>query len=367
MEKIPVVIIGLGRIASLLEDDALREKPCTHAGAVAANPDLRLAAGCDIDEERRRLFAEKWRVPVYADAAEMIRVHAPRLLVVATRPDSHRRCCELAAARGIPVVICEKPLADKLGDARRIARLAADGFPAGAGAFPARAGRFPAGAGRVKIITNHERRYAEDYIRAAAILGGGRLGRLLSVRAVLYMGRNRRLLDVFWHDGTHLADALMFLSGLTLKHRRRWGAKLTEKTGTAWLEALLVPSVGHGRPVEGIGQPPAPAAAPVPVLIEVGAGRDHLVFEMEFSCERGRLRIGNGVFEVAESVPSPYAEKFRSLEKTGETFEGPTGYFANMVKDAAACVLEPDRQPRSSAADGLRVIEYLHSVKAWGR
>ncbi|GHV88670.1 hypothetical protein AGMMS50267_10300 [Spirochaetia bacterium] len=39
MKKIPVAIIGLGRIASLLEDDRLREKPCTHAGAITANPD----------------------------------------------------------------------------------------------------------------------------------------------------------------------------------------------------------------------------------------------------------------------------------------------------------------------------------------
>jgi hypothetical protein len=99
----------------------------------------------------------------------------------------------------------------------------------------------------------------------------------------------------------------------------------------------------------------------------VGAGRDHLVFEMEFSCEWGRLRIGNGVFEVWESVESPYAEGFRSLKHTADVFEGPTGYFANMVKDAAACVREAERQPLSSAADGLRVIEYLNSVKRWGR
>ena len=89
------------------------------------------------------------------------------------------------------------------------------------------------------------------------------------------------------------------------------------------------------------------------------------MFEMEFSCEKGRLRIGNGVFEVWESVPSPYAEKFRSLRQTDERFNGPTGYFTNMVKDAAACASEPGRLPRSSAADGLRVIEYLNSIKAW--
>jgi len=329
MEKINAAIIGLGRIASLLEEDSLREKPCTHAGALAANPDCVLAAGCDIDEERRRLFAEKWQVPVYADAAEMLRLHAPQILAIATHPDSHYHYCRLAAASGVPVIICEKPLADNISEARKIARLTHNG---------------------PVIITNHERRYANDYIRAQAILDKAALGRLLSVRAVLYMGKTKRLIDVLWHDGTHLADAIMFLANGTLKHRRRRGAKLSANAGTAWLEGELCAEKSE---------------IPIPVIIEIGAGRDHLAFEMEFSCEKGRLRIGNGIFEVWESAPSPYAEKFRSLKRTDEVFTGPTGYFANMVQDAVTCVQEPGRQPRSGAANGLRVIEYLNSVKTW--
>jgi hypothetical protein len=103
----------------------------------------------------------------------------------------------------------------------------------------------------------------------------------------------------------------------------------------------------------------------IPVLIELGASRDHLVFELEFSCAQGRLRIGNGVYEVWESTESPYAQGFRSLKRADDRFEGKTGYFANMIADAAACVREPGRRPCSSAADGLRVIEYLHSVGKW--
>jgi hypothetical protein len=38
-----------------------------------------------------------------------------------------------------------------------------------------------------------------------------------------------------------------------------------------------------------------------------------------------------------------------------------------MMADAAACVREPERKPVSSAAHGLAVIEYLHSVKPWKR
>jgi len=332
---VKAAIVGLGRIASLLEEDTLREKPCTHAGAIAANPDCELVAGCDIDEEHRRLFAQKWRVPVYADAAEMLRIHKPQILSIATHPDSHYHYCRLAADSGIQAVICEKPLADNIREARKITRLAENGLA---------------------IVTNHERRYSEDYACAKAILGSGKLGALLSARAVLYMGRTQRLLDVLWHDGTHLADAVMFLTGMNLKHKKRLGAKITANEGTAWLEGELAMSKGK----KGAN------SSPLPIIIEIGAGRDHLVFEMEFSCGKGRLRIGNGVFEVWESVPSPYAEKFRSLRQTEETFSGPTGYFANMVKDAVACALEPGRQPRSSAADGLRVIEYLNSIKAWG-
>jgi predicted dehydrogenase len=330
MDKISAAIAGLGRIASLLEEDSLREKPCTHAGAIAANPDCELVAGCDIDEERRRLFAQKWQVPAYADAAEMLRVHKPQILAIATHPDSHYHYCRLAADFGVQTVICEKPLAGNINEARKIARLAKNG---------------------PVIITNHERRYSEDYIRAKSVLDSEKLGWLLSARGVLYMGRTKRLLDVLWHDGTHLVDAIMFLTGMTLKHKKRLGAKLSANAGTAWL--VTKEERREKREKE------------VPVVIEIGAGRDHLVFEIEFSCEKGRLRIGNGVFEVWESVPSPYAEKFRSLMQTDETFSGPTGYFANMVKDAVACAREPGRPPKSGAVDGLRVIEYLHSVKVW--
>jgi predicted dehydrogenase len=333
MEKIKASVVGLGRIASLLEEDSLREKPCTHAGAITANSDCVLVAGCDTSEERQKLFAEKWQVPVFADAAQMLSIHKPQILAIATHPDSHWHYCRLTAEHKVPVVICEKPLADNISHARKIVRLT---------------GRED---GPV-IITNHERRYSKDYIRAKEILNEEKLGAVESVRAVLYMGKTTRLLDQLWHDGTHLADAIMFLSGAKLKHRRLWGSKLSSKSGTAWLEGSLIKNK---------------KTPPIPAVIEVGAGRDHLVFEIEFSCEKGRLRIGNGVFEVCESVPSPYAEKFRSLKNTGEVFTGPTGYFANMLADAVLCVRDRVRKPVSGALDGLRVIEYLNSVKRWGQ
>jgi predicted dehydrogenase len=331
IEKIKAAIIGLGRIASLLEEDALREKPCTHAGAITANSDCVLVCGCDTDEERRRLFAEKWQVPVFENAQEMLISHTLQILIIATHPDSHYRYCRLASEHKIPVVICEKPLADSLKDSRKIAGLASHNNQV--------------------FIVNHERRYSNDYARAKLILKERKLGDILRVHAVLYMGKTTRLLDMLWHDGTHLADAIMFLTDTELKHLHRLGSKLNSRSGTAWLEGTLT----RGKNTA------------IPVIIETGAGRDHLVFEIEFSCEKGRLTIGNGVFEVMESVPSPYAEKFRSLKNTGEEFSGQTLYFENMLKDACLCVRDTNHKPVSSAQDAVRVIEYLHSVKPWHR
>jgi predicted dehydrogenase len=334
MEKIKAAIIGLGRIASLLEDDALREKPCTHAGALSANPDCVLSAGMDRDKNRRELFAKRWDVPVYSDARRMLKEQNPRILVVATDPESHAEYCRIAASAGVPLVICEKPLADTVKDARSIAALTQ--------------------GKNFKVLVNHERRYSEDYRMARAVIGERRLGKLLSVRAAIYFGKSRRLIDVLLHDGTHLIDAIAFLSAAEIGHKAAWGADLSTGEGTAWLLGSLTGSFDSSGKIEEI-----------PCVIEAGAGRDHLVFEIEFSFSQGRLRIGNGIYEVWESAPSSYAENFRSLEKTGEAFTGKTGFFANMVADAAVCVRDPARQPVSSARDGLAVIEYLDSLRAF--
>ena len=362
-------IVGLGRIASLLEDDSLREKPCTHAGAITATPGLLLCAGADIDGERRRLFAEKWKVPVYDDAEAMLRQERPHILHIATHPDSHWRYCSMAERYGVSVAVCEKPLADTLGKAKKIAALHE--------------------SGKIVIITNHERRYAADYAQARAILAEGkRLGPIMGVKGKLYVGKTRRLLDVLWHDGTHLADAAMFLAGGVLKHR-----KIFAENRCGFISDKLIDSgLMSGKPINNglkarngtayllgrLDHPSVPAVNPLPFLLELGAGRDHLVFELEFSCERGKLVIGNGIYEVWESRESSYAEGFRSLVKCDDGFTGPTGYFSNMAANALACAqrrlnrngADTDSSVESNAAvstaaDGLRVIRYLRSVKAW--
>ena len=312
-------IIGLGRIASLLEDDALREKPCTHAGAIAANPEALLVGGCDHNRERRALFGRRWNCrTLAADPDELLAACRPQLVVVATPPASHRRLVETAARHGAAVVICEKPIAPSLPAARAIVRLQR----------------------RLRIVVNHERRYSQDYLQMRSLLRHGELGRPLSFRATLFFGRSARLDRVLLHDGTHLVDAIAFLLGDRVRplgvHSSSRG--LRSRRGSAFIAAR---------------------AAAVPGIIEIGAERDHLVFELEVSLTQGRIRIGNGVYSVEASHSSPHYEGYRSLLPTDKQPPRRTNYFSGMLADALRCVGEPDYQPVSNASTALQALEFI--------
>ncbi len=322
---IKCAFIGLGRIASLLEDDALREKPCTHAGAVKENPDAVISAGCDIKAERRKLFSEKWGCPVFEDPVEMIKEVNPDIVFIATHPDTHLEMVQKAIIQGVKVIVCEKPLADKLGKAKKIALYHRKVL--------------------AKIITNHERRYSNNYILAKKRIDEKTYGKLLSISAFLYMGKTKKIIDVMWHDGTHLADIIMYLTEGILKKNKITGSS-GRKKGTVFITSYTK-SRKTGK---------------IPVIIECGAERDYLTFSFELSFESGLIKIGNGIYEEWKSGESPYYTGFNSLSLTEKQMFEKTGYFENMVKDAVKAVKEPDYIPVSTAVDGYNAVKFLSSL-----
>jgi predicted dehydrogenase len=85
---------------------------------------IRLAALVDASKDVRAWATGEFQVPVFPQldaAAEAVEADA---VLLVTPPPSHRPLGELALARGLHVV-CEKPLADDLTDARALVRAAA--------------------------------------------------------------------------------------------------------------------------------------------------------------------------------------------------------------------------------------------------
>lgn len=315
--------IGLGRIASLLEDDPLREKPASHAGAVAADPDCVITGGFDVDEGRRRLFADRWGCPVFATPEEMLDEVRADIVIIATHPDSHERYVRFAAARNAPVVICEKPLAHTTRSARRIAALER--------------------RETTRIIVNHERRFSRDFQLAAKAVSDAVFGNLVSVSARLFFGQTARRDRVFLHDGTHLVDAINFLTADHLRLHRRFGRMRSNRSS-----AFLLGSTTRG----------------IPVMIEHGSERDYLVFDIRLSFERGEILVGNGEFQWRRSVESPFYTGYRSLASSSRTRPEPSGYFAGMVREAVALLDNPSRRSASRAEDALAVMKVIRSSRS---
>lgn len=320
-QKIRCAIAGLGRIGSTLEQDPLREKPASHAGAVVSGGSTRLIAGADPSGEARSDFRRDWGIgAVYEDAAEMIDREKPDILHIAAPSEDHPDLLRLALEREVPVIICEKPLADSLDEVRGLEEAV----------FRSTS----------RVVMNHERRFSRDYRAVRDCIREERYGPLLSVSCRLYMGRTRPVSRILYHDGTHMLDILRFLTGRELTVRSCYGDPDREG-GQLFVQA---------------------AAGETGIVLDISGGRDHLVFELDLSFASGRIRLGNGVFEEWRSEASPWYSGFRSLNKIRDGWEGETGYFSGMMSHAAELFRNPEQENESSFQDGLAVLYLIEKI-----
>lgn len=91
-----------------------------HASQFSAMKDVKITACCDVSEERRAAYAEKWQVPaVYADYREMLEKEQLDGITNVTPDAMHADISIAVLEKKIPI-LCEKPMASNLEDARRM-------------------------------------------------------------------------------------------------------------------------------------------------------------------------------------------------------------------------------------------------------
>jgi predicted dehydrogenase len=101
-------IIGTGGMAN------------SHAKSYEPMKGLSITACCDIDEKRVRDFAARWSIPRwYTDYHEMLGTESLDAVDVVTVDAMHAAISLAAIGKGL-AVLCEKPLATSLADARKM-------------------------------------------------------------------------------------------------------------------------------------------------------------------------------------------------------------------------------------------------------
>ena len=89
-----------------------------HAWGMIEGADI--VAVCDVDESRAKAYAEKFGIAkAYVDAEMMLETETPDFIDVATQPHTHLELTQRVAKHGVNI-ICQKPLAPSLEEAKRI-------------------------------------------------------------------------------------------------------------------------------------------------------------------------------------------------------------------------------------------------------
>lgn len=123
-----VLIIGLGQIGMGYDLHAeAAALAITHARGFSTHRGFRLVGGVDPSPERRRLFEQHYKSPAFGSTAEAVRAVSPDVVVIAVPTEFHRETLRAVLGAGRPrAVLCEKPLAYDLDEARDIVGLCAE-------------------------------------------------------------------------------------------------------------------------------------------------------------------------------------------------------------------------------------------------
>jgi predicted dehydrogenase len=156
-----------------------------HARTLCALPEYELVALCDVAEDYARALADSvGRGASYADTARMLDAERPDVAVIVTPCSTHAELTIQAAEAGVRGVYCEKPMATRLGDGRRMVEVCR--------------------SRNVALAVNHQRRMSPPIRHMRELIEAGAIG-----EPEVYRGS---CAGDLLSDATHLVDTIRFLN-----------------------------------------------------------------------------------------------------------------------------------------------------------
>ncbi len=316
-----VGIIGLGRVAWELEQDPLRNKPCTHWGAWRTRSDIRVIAGSDTDAARREAFlAANSGARVYADYREMLAAGGLDMLSVCAYAGTRAGMVTAAAQAGVRGIWCEKAMACSLREAREMEEVLEDTD--------------------TRMIVSFMRRWAPVYLHAAELIADGAIGALESI--------NVHFSSNMLHTGTHAFDVL-----------RLWCGEVVAVQ--AWLDESSAHSRDSGYrfgPAEAItdfgGFALLHFANGMRAPVHAG-GKKYFRFEFEVLGSRGILRLGNRQRELWQPAPSDHYSEFKELRQVPFPYYPQANMWQAACDNLVGAVYDGDK-PACSVVDGRKAL-----------
>ena len=202
MKTYRCAIVGLTGIASAPVAPTLgggrHALPYSHASALAMIPNATVVAVCDLVPRLIDNFVAQWGTTwpdlrTYTNVDELLANEAIDILSVCTPDDRHAAIVIAAAERGIPAILCEKPLATTLADAdRMIAAVERHG---------------------TVVAVEHTRRWDPFFHRVKEVIDAGMIGEVRTIVSTLHGER-----AMIFRNGTHALDLMCYYAGAAPTH-----------------------------------------------------------------------------------------------------------------------------------------------------
>jgi len=282
------LILGLGRITSLLERDPKRYHPCTHAG-VLLNSKLKkyfkVEGIFDPNLERILQFQKDWNLNPKKLKTNLrdISKESWDFVVIASSSEAHLENLNFAIDLKIPFILCEKPICQNLKQLKSIQK--------------------KLNSGNHVVWVNHERRYHPIYQFVKKNLLTNQWGDLKTIHASVLtssrdpgIGFTKRGGGPLLHDGTHAIDFLDYLFEKVPKIKYSKAFQLpNNKT-----ESRVISLLEYSKEIQ--------------VFLEAGGQREYFLFEIDIQTTKGRFILSNDGHKFFLAKESSLYTGFKSLQ-----------------------------------------------------
>lgn len=336
--KIRTILIGLGRIASRLEEDPYRKKPCTHMGVLSSpfgKKYFDFLCGYDTKSEVCQTFQKRWKKQTETISEDFLPLPDGQidLAIIATPSHSHEKIAKQCMLGGIKHLLIEKPVAMSSMGAKQL--------------------QFLAKRNGVKIWINHERRYHPSFRFVKKELENGNFGKLKSIRASVFTSaRNPGIAfskyggGPLLHDGTHAMDLIHWLVG-----KPKLVYSKIERPKKGFVETRAFACFQTNSEVE--------------IVLDVSGGRDYFQFELDLHTDTHRIICSNDGFQFLQSVPSKLYKGFQSLHSfVPKQFPKPetANAFVGIYHEIKEVISGESNHVEGTLAENINILESIESI-----
>lgn len=320
MKKFKAAIIGLGNIGFRFNLDPLRKGVWSHAAAYDTCKKTELCGAVEVDREKTDRFIQyyKSRVPVFRSVKELMSFTHPDIVSICTPTNTHFDILKTLMEYPVRAILCEKPIAGSVKDAKEMVGLCAEKG--------------------VALAINHTRRWDVNYIYARDAVRNGDIGKVGAVQA-LYSGQ-------VFNIGTHLVDTISMIIGKDAENVSCLSHDLSNSDPdvSGWI--LFGDNVRCS-------------------VLATGK-RDNLMFEIDVIGDDGRIRISENGEKIEKFlfVKSKRYSGYKELHQVPVARMNSNDRFVKAIDDIVSVISGKKDRANCSGLDGLAALSLCVAMRA---